>query len=297
MIFKMSFERSDQLMPILDHLERSAPKMFKNALHHAIAVQRRAAPGHRVLRPAAGALLDELEKLAAQTFGTVERVLTHAYIEDFDSLEDALKEQWVLRLHRMSQAANSEYDQSVRSWRDSGIMLPGQPKDIFLKYIEEIKPKWFAEIELFCKKLHDLQVPRLFLKAGEVFGGNRATRAIFTAARESLDVVDTNFGPQVFDMLELVNPPVRIRMISDKAESAITLAYNLFKQQFGRGEFRTCDRQEIHDRFIMVDSKTVLHLNASITNLGNADSLIDAVELDPHKKRFEELWLNGRPVQ
>ena len=292
----MSFERSDQLMPILDHLERSAPKIFKSVIHHAIAVQRRAAPGSRVLRPVAGALLDELEKLAVQTFGTIERVLAHAYIEDFESLEGALKEQWVLRLDRMSQTANSEYHESVRLWRDSGIILPEQPKGIFLKYIEEIKPKWFAEIELFCKKLHDLQVPRVFLRAGEVFGGNRAARAIFTGARHSLDVVDTDFGPQVFDMLELVNPLVRIRIISDKAESSISLAYNLFKQQFARTEFRTCNPKEINDRFIIVDSKTALHLDTTITNLGNADSLIDAAELGPHQKRFEELWLNGRPV-
>ena len=292
----MSFERSDQLMPILDHLERGAAKIFKSTLHHAISVQRRAAPGRRVVGPVSGVLLDELDKLAAQTFETIERVLSQAYIEDFNRLEDALKEQWVLRLHRMAQSANAAYDAAVRLLRDSGTMLPDQRKDIFPKYIEEIRPKWFAEIELLCKKLHDVQGPRLVLKAGEVFAGNRVGRAIFTAARQSLDVIDTYFGPQIFDMLELVKPLVRIRMISDQAESPTILAYTLFKQQFGRIEFRTCDPKVIHDRFIIVDSKKALHLDTSITNLGNADSLIDPAELEPRKKRFEELWLNGRPV-
>jgi hypothetical protein len=113
----------------------AAPKIFKSALHHPISAQRRAAPAQRMLRPVTGALLDELANVAVQTFGTIERVLAGAYTEDFTSLEDALREQWVLRLHRMSQTANSAYDESVHLLRGLGIMLPEQPKDIFPKYI------------------------------------------------------------------------------------------------------------------------------------------------------------------
>lgn len=134
------------------------------------------------------------------------------------------------------------------------------------------------------------------MKAGEVFSGNRATRAIFATASQSLDIIDTYFGPQVLDMLEVTQSSVIIRLISDKASNLTKNAYNLFKQQYGRIEFRTCDPKDIHDRFMIVDSKRALHIGHSIKDLGKSDALIDAAQLDPVQKRFEELWLKGTPV-
>jgi hypothetical protein len=94
------------------------------------------------------------------------------------------------------------------------------------------------------------------LKAGEVFAGNRAARAIFASARQSLDVIDTYFGPNVFDMLEVSPTSVRIRLISNQANNPTKLAYKLFNQQFSnRAESRLCDpsADRLHDRFIIVD--------------------------------------------
>jgi hypothetical protein len=74
-------------------------------------------------------------------------------------------------------------------------------------------------------------------------------------------------------------------------------AYNLLNQQYGkRVEFRRCDAKDIHDRFIIVDGQSALHVGASIKDLGKSDSLIDSALLDPHKQRFEELWLRGKDV-
>jgi hypothetical protein len=145
--------------------------------------------------------------------------------------------------------------------------------------------------------LHDSQAPRLFLKAGEVFAGNRAARAVFAAARQSLDIIDTWFGPEVFDMLEVTQQRVKIRLISDKAKNPTKEAYDLFNRQFNnRAEFRLCGPKDIHDRFIIVDGKKALHVGHSIKDLGASDTLIDLAELDPHKRRFEELWLKAQPV-
>src|SRR5260370_38065693 len=119
-------------------------------------------------------------------------------------------------------------------------------KHALAEHVEKLKTKWFAEIELFCAQLHDSQAPRLFLKAGEVFAGNRAARAIFAAAKQSLDIIDTYFGPQVFDMLEVSPTSVRIRLINNRAGGPAKLAFTLFNQQFNnRAEFRICDRNAI----------------------------------------------------
>ena len=97
-------------------------------------------------------------------------------------------------------------------------------------------------------------------------------------------------------MLELSPASVRIRLISDKSNNVTKQAYTLFKQQFGRIEFRLCDPKDIHDRFIIVDGQKALHAGHSIKDLGGSDTLIDSAELGPHKQRFEDLWLKGQSV-
>jgi hypothetical protein len=89
---------------------------------------------------------------------------------------------------------------------------------------------------------------------------------------------------------------VMIRLISDKANDVTKRAYDTFRQQYERVEFRTCDFREIHDRFAIIDGKQALHIGHSIKDLGNSDTLIDAALLGPHQNRFEELWLKASPV-
>ena len=53
------------------------------------------------------------------------------------------------------------------------------PSEIaLLQHLKSLKPKLLAEIDLICANLRDAQTPKLFLKKGDVFGGNRALRAI-----------------------------------------------------------------------------------------------------------------------
>jgi hypothetical protein len=293
----MSFERSDQLVPILNHLAHGSARLFKDRAR-GIPGQRRGEHPDRVLAgPVTETLLGTIDDLAAETFQTIERVLADAYVENFDHFAESLKAEWSASLAAIAGVASSEFNAEVNHYRGLGAMISDHhPETVFAQHVEKIRPKWFAEIELFCGRQHDFQAPRLFLKAGEIFGGNRAARAIFTAAKQSLDIIDTWFGPEVFDLLEVTPSSVRIRLISDKARPPTVQAYNLFKAQYSRVEFRTCDPKEIHDRFIIVDSKAALHLGASIKDLGKSDSLIDSADLDVHKKRFEELWIKGQPV-
>src|SRR5258708_33707799 len=91
--------------------------------------------------------------------------------------------------------------------------------------VAKLRSRWFGEIELFCRQLHDGRAPRLFLKAGEVFAGNRAARAIFSAATRSLDIIDTYFGSSVFDMLEVTAASVGIRLMTNRVDNPTRLAY------------------------------------------------------------------------
>ena len=163
--------------------------------------------------------------------------------------------------------------------------------------MKQLKPKLFAEIELFCAKLHNSQEPRLFLKKGEVFVGNRAARAIFTKAKQSLDIIDTYFGPQVFDMLEVSDGSVRIRLISDKQPPPTVQAFHAFNQQFNnRVEFKICAAKDLHDRYVIIDKQQAFHFGHSLKDLGTKDSEIASVPPAEIAQRFEELWLKATPV-
>ena len=295
----MNFERSNLLGPILDNLAANDQMLFQKIAPAILSNERAWQPrpiGSSIADPISHAFAEKLSERGEKIFNEMRRVLVGAYVDDFDKLREGLKAEWVTRLNSMADIASAEFPSAIQLVQESGFIIVQQAQSQFFKYVEKLKPAWFAEIELFCINLHDSQAPRLFLKAGEVFAGNRAARAIFSAARKSLDVIDTWFGPAVFDMLEVTQQSVAIRLISDQAKPSTKLAYNLFKQQYGRVEFRLCDPKDIHDRFIIVDGQEALHLGHSIKDLGGSDTLIDSAELDPHKKRFEELWLKAQPV-
>lgn len=305
----MNFERSEQLIRILNALEANDKSVF-NGLQQRILAD---ASGRGMLLSSATvslvfqALRDKLSERAEKIVSEIRRVLTGAYIEDFDNLIEALKAEWTSRMEAAKNIASSEFQSTTRLIRNSlsfvEVVSQNSPhpltENTFSEFIEELKAKWFAEIELFCMQSHDSQVPRLFLKAGEVFAGNRAGRAIFSGATRSLDIIDTYFGPSVFDMLEVSSASVKIRLISNRTDDPTKLAYKLFNQQFNnRADFRLCNSKtdKLHDRFIVVDGARALHLGGSIKDLGTSDSLIDAAELELHKQRFEELWLKAQPV-
>ena len=297
----MNFERADMLRPILDYLAAKDQMLFRGLQQKILgeAAGRGMPVSSMAVNSIFEAFQNELTERAEKLFSEIQRVLAREYFEDFDNLAEALKTEWNGRLVSMARVASSEYTKSTEHIRSyiEGQFLPSSTA--LSEHVEKLKPRWFAEIELFCADMHNSQAPRLFLKAGEVFAGNRAARAVFAAAKQSLEIIDTYFGPQVFDMLEISPASVRIRLISNSADGPTKLAFRPFNQQFNtRAEFRLCDRKtdRLHDRFIIVDGLRALHLGGSIKDLGTSDSLIDSAELDPHKKRFAELWLKAQPV-
>jgi len=239
---------------------------------------------------------DALTKRDDDILSAMRHVFKDAYIEDFVNLTEGLKAELIWRLESASTLASSEFQSSTASTR-SQINHPNMPSEIaLLQHLKSLQPKLLAEIDLICANLRDTQTPRLFLKKGDVFGGNRALRAIFESAQISVVIIDTYLGPKVFDLLEVTSGSVQIRPISDKPNKASAQAYRDFKQQNGRIEFRLCDSKDIHARYIIVDRQTALQIGHSLKDLGNSDSGIDPADTAEILKRFEELWRKARPV-
>lgn len=213
----MNFERADLLGAILDDLSINDETFFYGLQQKILgeASSRGLTMSSGTVTRIFYAFSEKLYERGKDIFTEMERVLTGAHIENFDELNEALKSEWDRRIKKVESIALHEFRVSTASIRKQ-VSNPLSESDL-LERIEKIRRKWFAEIDLFCTKLHDIQTPHLFLQAGEVFAGNRAARAVFTAATQSLDIIDTYFGSQVFDMLEITRTSVQIRLISDKA--------------------------------------------------------------------------------
>jgi hypothetical protein len=184
----MNFERGDDLKTILDDLQANDQVLFPRIAQRILGAQ--SARGMAVSSPTVAlifqAFRDELTNRGERIVSEIQRVLDGAFIEDFDNLIEALKAELVTRLEACASIASTTFQDQTATIR-SIISHPGMPSPTALfEHLEGLKPRLLAEINLFCATLHNSQAPRLLLKAGEVFAGNRAARAIFSAAKQSL---------------------------------------------------------------------------------------------------------------
>src|SRR5260370_22945823 len=294
----MNFERSDILKPKLDSLEADDQILFPSLQQKVLGAL--TARGHGLVSSASIHLIfqafrDELTKRGDQILSQIREVFTDANVEDMDHLAKGLREELIKRLESAAALASSVFLSSTESIRSRLPPHNLPPQTAIAEHIEKLKPRFLAEVELICAKLRDTQSPRLFLKRGEVFGGNRALRAIFESATKSIDIIDTYLGPKVFDLLEVSNCSAQIRLISDKVDNPTRQAFQDFTQQYGRIQFRLCDLKNIHARYIIVDGQIVLHIGHSLKDLGKSDSGIEAASSEI-LQRFEDLWSNARAV-
>jgi hypothetical protein len=295
----MIFERSDILERKLDDLSANDSTLFWSLQQKVLGEM--SARGMALSTSSVSLIFqsirDEITQRAQKIVSEISRVLDGASIADVDDLARQLKAELSRRLDAAAQAGSTAFESGTESIRRR-LTHPNMPtRTSIIEHTEAVKKSSFAEIDLFCQKLRQSQIPSLFLHAGEVFAGNRAARAIFSSATQSLDIIDTYYGPTVFDMLELNPNTVRIRLISDKADAATRNAFKLFNQQYqNRVEFRLCLPKSIHDRFIVIDGVQALHLGHSIKDLGKSDTLIDQADLALTQKRFNDLWQNSTPV-
>lgn len=213
----MDFERSEILQRILDDMSADDSRLYPGLVQKVLGQM--SARGMLMSTSTVSLVFQELRNQLTERAATIvsgmRRVLEGAY-NDIEDLANQLKSELDARLDKAAQIASTSFQDGTAEVRKR-FNHPNMPSSTAVsEHVGALKQKWFAEIELFCQKLRDNQAPRLFLKAGEVFGGNRAARASFAGATRSLDIIDTYFGPKVFDMLELTCPNVQIRLIATK---------------------------------------------------------------------------------
>src|SRR5262245_52896149 len=142
-------------------------------------------------------------------------------------------------------------------------------------------------------KISNLDREEILIRAGETFRANRVLREILQKVRLELHVIDPYLGPDIFDLIEDINPRLKARLLSSvRAPKTLTPAFKKFRNQYPTTvELRMTDEEKIHDRYILCDDNKAFHIGHSLKDLGQKDTHINVIQ-DPRPlfQLFQERW-------
>lgn len=139
----------------------------------------------------------------------------------------------------------------------------------------------------------------VMISKGEYFKGYEVIRKILLTAEESLQIQDPYIGPDIFSILhELRLKKIKIMVGSKpyKERASAIVAYNRLKREVDTMEMRSSS--EIHNRYIIIDNKTVYQVGGSIKQLGDKDDVIR--KIDKASKiltDFESDWRKAEKIE
>jgi hypothetical protein len=137
-----------------------------------------------------------------------------------------------------------------------------------------------------------------FFPAGDAYRGRKIIYQILKGARTNVAIVDEFLDADVFDYVELLDPAISVQMITG---SRIRLFPKLLHALQGiRPNTEAREVSDCHDRFLILDSKEVWHMGASLNGVGKKAFMInkvtDPAELQSFLTNFSAWWGKGTPI-
>ena len=135
---------------------------------------------------------------------------------------------------------------------------------LLLVYRFLYKNKRFDEVlRLIDKK--DLPKQAIFFE-GQYFDAFEFIEILVTSAKKSLILIDPYCDNRALSFIKNKNADVQLTVVkSDKAKLA-SADISIFESQYGRIE--VIERNDIHDRFLVIDNKECYSLGASLNHAG-----------------------------
>ena len=104
-----------------------------------------------------------------------------------------------------------------------------------------------------------------FIKNNQPYSGYKMIRDVILKANKELTIVDPYLDGDLFDLLEILKPEVKIKILTSKPQKDSKVMASKFKEQ--RSNFELIKTNKFHDRYIIVDEKCYL-LGSSINSFG-----------------------------
>ncbi len=140
------------------------------------------------------------------------------------------------------------------------------------KYINEMVIKDNKRIDLLEETFNKLEVKKehLFFD-GQIYDAYSLLIHILNVAKKEIIIIDNYAGIELFDILKDVK--CNIKIITKNTSEELIKKYN---KQYNNVEIIKNDI--FHDRFILIDRKTLYHSGASFKDLGKKCFAINRIE-------------------
>ena len=101
---------------------------------------------------------------------------------------------------------------------------------------------------------------------GQVFDAYELASKIIRSATKSIYLIDNYIDESTLTQLSKKNKNVFVTLLTKNSSKQLELDIKKANEQYGNFELKTFNKS--HDRFLIVDEKTVYHLGASLKDLG-----------------------------
>jgi hypothetical protein len=145
----------------------------------------------------------------------------------------------------------------------------------------------------------------IFLVENSQYEGRKILRSILNKAQTKILLIDAYLRPEILEVLQLNLedfPNIELQFLTQKNHNkffqtfytdVIALSTQYTNAQI---ELKYYDKLPPHDRYVVIDDKSIFHSGHSFAELGNRASSINQVEGDAHdlaKTTIDNLWLNS----
>ena len=101
---------------------------------------------------------------------------------------------------------------------------------------------------------------------GQIFDAYKFVSGLIHTARKSIIVIDNYIDEGVLTLLSKANKKVRITILTKTISKQLALDIKKYNEQYP--EITVKEFRNSHDRFLIIDGKTVYHFGASLKDLG-----------------------------
>lgn len=158
---------------------------------------------------------------------------------------------------------------------------------------------WQVEVDQLVAASADLR--EMFFPAGSPWDAHVVLRAVFAEAKQSLTIVDAYASGAIFPML--VGRPLgalRVEILCSRYAAAVAAEGRTFKAQHNLASLEVRQAADFHDRFVIIDGTSCVHVGASIKDAGRTAFMVSRVE-DPANlaailQTLQHSWAAATPV-
>lgn len=123
------------------------------------------------------------------------------------------------------------------------------------------------------------ELREMFFPKGSQWDGHVVLRNLFNEARLSLTIVDSYADGTVFQMLA-ARPlgGMRVRILCGASAQTVAAEGKRFMKQYPGVAVEVRQTKDFHDRFVVIDDRTCVHVGASIKDAGKTAFMASRVE-------------------